>query len=136
MPRPTHLLIALALAVGVAACGEDEAPPRAAAPAGDPERYCALARQLDADGEQFFSKLGEDATPKQYETAERRFIERSQAKLAELERVAPEAIGADVRVLLAGMRQRAGLAGPEVSESKASAADERVQDFEAANCDA
>jgi len=74
------------------------------AAAGDVERYCALTRELDAEGEAFFADLGEDARPEEFEAAERRFIETHRGDA--LARVAPREIATDVHTLFAGMRQR------------------------------
>jgi hypothetical protein len=132
MLRTSAAVLALASALALAACGGDEdepaARPAAATAAGDADRYCALAR------EEHFAGLGEDATPEQFERAERSFVERNAATLDELERAAPAEIRRDVRTLLAGMRQRAGLEGPEVSERAASAAEGRIKAFERRSC--
>jgi hypothetical protein len=138
MLRTPAAVLALASALALAACGGDDdepaARPAAATAAGDADRYCALARDLDAAGEEHFAGLGEDATPEQFERAERSFVERNAATLDELERAAPAEIRRDVRTLLAGMRQRAGLEGPEVSERAASAAEGRIKAFERRSC--
>jgi hypothetical protein len=131
--------------LGVVACGDDDAPERVrkAAPAqavayeGSLERYCTTARRLDSAGEKFFSRLGEDAGPKEFKAAERRFVQRFARDIEELEQAAPREIKADVVKVLAGQRQRAGLAGgDEVSEGEASAAEERVKAYEKDNCNA
>ena len=142
MVRTSLIAVALVAVLALVACGDDDGGsrddrPAAAATAPDPERYCALTRRLDADGEKFFAGLGRDATPADYEAAERRFIEQSGTQLAELQRVAPAQIAADVRKLLAGMRQRAGLKPAiEVSEAQASAAEQRITAYEKRACGA
>lgn len=140
MSRTSLVAVALVALLGLAACGaDDNDEPATATPssAEDRDRYCALTRELDADGEKFFAGLGRDASPKEFEAAERRFVEDSSARLDELQRVAPRQIAADVAKLLAGMRQRAGLQPTiTVSEAQASAADERVQAYEKRNCGA
>lgn len=139
--RRTALITATVVALGLAACGGDDIDRSAttnattAAGAGDVDRYCALARELDADGEKFFAGLGENASAKEFEAAERRFVERSAKKLDELQRVAPPEINADVATLLAGKRERAGLqTATQVDESESSAAETRVRAFEKRSC--
>jgi hypothetical protein len=161
--RSLAIGIATCACLALAACGGDDAaettagapaetaattPERAAgpettasetavvsAPAGDADRYCALARELDASGEKFFADLGEDATAAEYEAAERAFVEASQDTLEELRTVAPAEISADVPILLAALFQRAGLpADIAVDEAQSSAAEERIRAFEDANC--
>lgn len=130
-------------ALAVAGCGDDADDQRdgsaaataTVAAAGDGERYCALTRELDAEGEKFFADLGEEASPADYEAAERRFIEAHSDDLDELGRVAPRQIKADVQKLFAGMRERAGLKpGIDVSEAQASRAEERIMAFERRSC--
>ncbi len=143
MLRRSIITVALLAAIALVACGDDggdegagrEAAAATVAAGGDVERYCALTRELDAEGEAFFADLGEDARPEQYEAAERRFIETHSDDLEELGRVAPSAIRTDVQRLFAGMRERAGLPPAiEVSEAQASAAEERIQAFEKRSC--
>ena len=141
MLRTTLTAFTLAALLGIAACGEDDNDDTGGQPAAtvaaDPARYCALTRELDADGEKFFAGLGRDAAPKEFEAAERRFIEASQPKLDELRRVAPRPIADDVQKLLAGMQERAGLK-PAVtgSEAQAAAAEKRIQAYEQRTCTA
>jgi hypothetical protein len=144
--RCAPIFATAALALAVAACGEDdEAGQRAqatptpaatsTAAAGDAQRYCALTGELDAAGERFFAGLGRDASPAQFQAAERRFVQRFSGKLAELERAAPQEIAADARTLLAAQRDRAGLPTSErVTQAKASAAEERLRAYERRNC--
>lgn len=141
MLRTSLIAVALVALMGLAACGgsdnDESAKPSASTTAEDRARYCALTRQLDADGEKFFAGLGRDASPKEFEAAERRFIRDSRPQLDELRRVAPRQIAADVDKLLAGMQQRAGLTPAiAVSEAQASAAEKRIQAYEKRNCGA
>lgn len=127
------LLAALALA----ACGGDDGGNDKAdnSGAGDRERYCALVTDLDEAGEKFFSNLGRDARPEQFQAAERRFLERFAGEVDQLERAAPEKIRPDVRKVLRAQRQRAGLeTTTQVSDSEASAAEKRVKAYEKRNC--
>lgn len=144
MRRPvviTATIVTLALAL--AACGDDDENTDAAsttatvAAAADPDRYCALTRELDAEGEQFFAGLGEDARPEEYEAAERRFVARFAGRFEELEQAAPQEIKRDVGTLLAGQRQRAGLpTATKVDESEGEAAETRIRAWEKRNCSA
>ncbi len=140
MRRPAIIIVTVAT-LALAACGDDDSDTSATrttpiVAAADPERYCALTRELDVKGETFFAGLGEDAKPEEYEAAERRFITRFAGKLEELEQAAPQDIKRDVGTLLAGQRQRAGLpAKTEVDESEGSAAESRVRAWEKRNCE-
>ncbi|HEV2774348.1 MAG TPA: hypothetical protein VGV90_02040, partial [Solirubrobacteraceae bacterium] len=140
MRRPA-IIVATVLTLALAACGEDDEDTTAgsqtstAAAAADPDRYCALTRELDAEGERFFAGLGQDATPQQYEAAERRFVTRLAGKLEELEQAAPQAIKRDVATLLGAQRERAGLpTAAKVEESEGAAAETRIQAWEKRNC--
>lgn len=133
------VLVTLALA----ACGADDtAQPSARAtatpPAGDAGRYCALTREMDAAGTKFFARLerksgNEEPTAADYEAAERAFVERFAAQFEALQQVAPPEIRADVQILLAGQRRRAGLGG-SVDQAEASAAERRVLRYERRHC--
>ena len=140
MRRPA-IIVATVLTLALAACGDDDGNAGAGsstatvAAAADPDRYCALTRELDGEGEQFFAGLGEDASPQQYEAAERRFITRFAGRLEELEQAAPQEIKRDVGTLLAGQRERAGLpTATKVEESEGAAAETRIQAWEKRNC--
>ena len=139
MLRTSLIAVALVALLGVAACGDDsdnrDDQPVAAATTPDPERYCALTRQLDAEGEKFFAGLGEDATPEQYEAAEAKAMKAAQPKLDELRRVAPREIASDVDKLLAAMQERAGMKPAiAVSAAESSAAEARIKAYEKRNC--
>ena len=138
MLRSAAVAVALFALPGLVACGDDDdqtAKQTAAAGAGNVQRYCTLSRELDEAGSQFFARLErENASPKDFEAAERRFIERFAAKLEEVKRVAPRQIKADLRTLFATMRQRAGLPAVEVGEAEASKAEKRMGAFEKRSC--
>lgn len=125
--------IAVAAAV-LAACGDDDDKTRTSASGAD--RYCALTAQLDAAGDKFFSELERrDASPQEFEAAERRFVEAHTQELDRLRRAAPASIRSDLDKLVAGMHQRAGLKpAARVSEREASAAEERIRAFERREC--
>jgi hypothetical protein len=129
------LLAALASAALVGAgCGDDDEEKKQGGRAGDVQRYCGLSRELDRAGEQLFKPLErENASAKEFETAEKKFVQGHEADLNELQRVAPESIRNDAKMLVAARRAQAGL-GPPVNEAKAGAAEERVQRFEKRNC--
>jgi hypothetical protein len=133
------VLVTLALA----ACGEDEtAPTSAGAPAtaaaGDPERYCALTREMDTAGTKFFARLErkhgkEEPTAEDYEAAERAFVQRFATQFEAIEEAAPAEIRDDIEILLAGQRQRAGLGG-SLDQAQVSAAERRVRRYERRHC--
>jgi hypothetical protein len=132
MPRSVATA-ALVATLALAACGEDENRP-AAVRADTTDRYCALTREMDAAGTKFFARLErKGASAKQFETAERRFVERFAPQFEEIEQAAPAEIRADVLVLLEGQRQRAGLGG-SADEAQISAAEKRVKAFEKRHC--
>ena len=127
------LLSATFLAAG---CGDDDddSSNERRAGTGDTQRYCEHVRQLDRAGSEFFKPLEQNnATPKQFKSAEKRFVQTHQAELDELKRAAPVQIGDDVKTLIASQRARAGL-GPAVDEAKTGAAERRVQRFEKRAC--
>lgn len=127
-----------ALALGIAACGDDEptGSDTAAATAtqtGDVERYCALTAELDAMGEQIFADMPEEATPEDAMQREQQLVAQGAPQMEELVEVAPEEIAEDVSVLLDGLRARAAT-GEDPDQEAASAAEERILAFEEENC--
>lgn len=121
-------LVAGALAAG---CGDDDDETAAA----DLQKYCALSEELDRAGGDAFRELEQDpdATPEDFEAAEREFVDSHEAQIDELQAVAPLEIAEDVQTLAESVRARAGL-GAEVDEEEAGAAEERVQGFEKQTC--
>jgi hypothetical protein len=134
MTRFIAFATVITTALVLAACGSEDSAPRAAQSTGDLERYCALVREMDAAGSKFFARIEakKNATPADFEAAERRFVERFTPQFEAIEHAAPTAIRADVRLLLAGQRARAGLG--TVDEAEASAAEERVVKYEESRC--
>ena len=136
--RTTHL--ALLAAAVLAACGDDAPEPAAeatpaATTAPTADRYCALTRELESAGEKHFARLGRAASPKQYEAAEREFVESQATTIAELSAATPPEIANDVRTLLAAQRERGGLpVGEPVGQKAARAAEKRVLKFEREHC--
>lgn len=129
-------------AMVLTACGEDDNDAPVAQPTqeevageGDLELYCSLAQKLDRAGSKFFKELEQDeeATQEDFEKAEAEFVTTHQADIEELAEAAPSEIRADVDILIASLKARAGL-GPEVDEKEAQSADKRVQQFEKENC--
>lgn len=140
MIRSSAIILALIAALALSACAEEDtskAQTTTTAAAGDVNRYCALTRQLDAEGEQFFTDLDEDSSRSDFQAAERRMAEHFTDELNELQRVAPRQIKSDVRKVLAALHVRAGLQ-PQitVSEADASAAEKRVLAYEKRHCKA
>ncbi len=142
MTRSSAIVVAIIalLGFGQVGCGDNDDStsskrPATVAATEDVDRYCALTRQLDAEGEQFFANLNEDSTAAELQAAERRSAEHFADKFAELQRVAPRQIKTDVRKVLAGLYERAGLPPQiKVSEAEASAAEKRVLAYEKRNC--
>jgi hypothetical protein len=138
------LIVALALGVPLAACGDDEDDNgNGEQVAGaDLERYCELSNDLDQAGTEQFSQLENDpnATDADFEALERQFIAEHEAEIDELPEVAPDEIAADVEILIAQLRGRAepgeGPAEGDTDEAEAAAAEERVNRFEEENCPA
>ena len=136
--RLAPLAFGTAVAVGVAACGDDE-PARTepaaatAAETGDVKRYCELTAELDAVGEQIFADMPEEATPEDAMQREQQLVAQSAPQMEELVEVAPEEIAEDVSVLLDGLRARAAT-GEDPDQETASAAEERILAFEEENC--
>lgn len=141
MIRSSAIVLALIAALALSACGDDDntssAQTATTAVSGDVDRYCALTRQLDAEGEQFFTDLDEGSSRAEFKAAERRMAEHFADELDEVQRVAPRQIKTDVRKVVAALHERAGLQ-PQitVSETDASAADKRVLAYEKRNCKA
>jgi len=143
------VLVAGLVLAGSAACGgtdakpapEDQpvATPRPSATSeleeGDPARYCALTRQLEAQGHKAFAGLGHDATAAEYRQAERRFLTDNAAALRQLESSLPESLRDEMRTFLAGMRERAGLPVVDlVTQREVSSAEKALRDFEKREC--
>lgn len=143
MTRHLTTTAALVAALVLAACGDDDTASTTARAtttptAGDPERYCALTREMDAAGTKFFARLERkqgkrEPTAKDYEAAERAFVERFAPQFAAIEEAAPVEIRRDVEILLAGQRQRAGLGG-SVDQAEAGRAERRVLRYERRHC--
>ncbi len=134
--RPGALLALVASALLLAAgCDDDDNGEEGDVAGPDLERYCELSTELDRAGSATFEKLEADpkATEKDFETAEREFVESHQVELDEIQQVAPEEISEDVKTVVDGLRARAGL-GPEVAEADQTAAEKRIQAFEKQNC--
>jgi len=141
----------LLLGLGVVACGTDRAATEAVsdtgptatnrsagAPspdAGDPGRYCALTRQLEASGRTVFADLGHDATPAEYADAERTFVRANEDRLTALVGTLPAGLRDEMEVFVTGMRQRGGLVAPgTVTPREASAAERAVLGYEREHC--
>jgi hypothetical protein len=126
------ILLGVITAVLAVGCGDDDDDQTAAA---DLERFCALSEELDRAGADAFRELEQDpdATPEDFEAAERELVESHEAQIDELQEVAPPEIAEDARTLAEALRARAGL-GAKVDEGEAEAAEQRVQRFEKQNC--
>lgn len=139
--RATRYGVAVAAAaLVVAGCGDEpggderaQTTAATAAQAGDVERYCALVAELGRNAEKHFSGLGEGASTTEFREAHVKLIEDNQETISELPRVAPPQIRAEVRTVLAGMRQQAG-EKVDVTAQDIEAADRKVRAFEQQRC--
>jgi hypothetical protein len=129
----TIVMVAAVALVGFG-CGDDDGDEGAPDATASVERYCELTRELDRAGEEFFEDLEKDpdATPKDYQAAERQLVEESEESLDELQDVAPAEIKDDVAILVQALSARAGLEA-EVPPN-AEAAETRITKFEKQNC--
>ena len=129
----TVVIVAAVALVGFG-CGDDDGNEGAPAATVSVERYCELTRELDRAGGEIFEELEKDpdASPKDFEAAERQMVEQNEGSLEELQQVVPDEIKDDVAILVEALRARAGLEG-EVSPD-AGAAETRIDKFEKQNC--
>jgi hypothetical protein len=130
------LAVVLLSLLFAAACGDDDDEAGDTTPSADVDRYCELSQQLDEAGSDAFRELEQDpgATEQDFEQAEAEFVRGHEAELDELAEVAPEEIQADVAVLLASLRGRAGLEEQPPDDQAAEKAEKTVQRFERENC--
>jgi hypothetical protein len=129
----TIVIVAAVALVGFG-CGDDDGDEGAQVASASVERYCELTRELDRAGGEIFEDLEKDpdATPKDFEAAERQMVEENEGSLEELQEVVPAEIQNDVAILVEALRARAGLEA-EVSPD-AEAAETRIDKFEKQNC--
>ena len=115
-------------------CGDDDGDDGAPAATASVERYCELTRELDQAGGKVFEELEKDpdATPKDFQAAERQLVEDNEESLDELQEVAPVAIKDDVASLVHALNARAGLEAKVPQD--ADAAETRITKFEKQNC--
>lgn len=128
MRRWAGLLVLVAAVVGACADdGDDDA-------AGDVNRYCELTAELDAAGSEAFAALegDESATDEDYAQAEADFIEAHQDDFDAILDAAPNEIRDDLQVILDAQERRAD--GNDEPIEGADEAEERILDFEDANC--
>lgn len=98
-------VLVLVLGLALAGCGGDDATEGDDQAAGDAERYCALAAELDAQ---------EDMP--------------SEEQLVEIEQAAPAEIADDVRIITAAVRSG------DFEDPAAEEADQNLRAWEAENC--
>jgi hypothetical protein len=129
----TIVIVAAVALVGFG-CGDDDGDEGAPDATASVERYCELTRELDRAGTEIFEDLEKDpnATPKDFEAAERQLVEENKESLEDLQEVAPAEIKNDVAILVEALRARAGLEA-EV-RAGAEAAETRIDKFEKPNC--
>jgi NTP pyrophosphatase (non-canonical NTP hydrolase) len=134
---PALVSFVLAIPLAVAACGDDDESGDAGETTASVERYCEITAELDTLGEEEFEALEEDpnATPEDFEQAERRTVEENAELFDEIQAVAPEEIADEVDVLITGIRVRAGLSDEEVSDQAQNEAEKMINRFERENCE-
>ena len=148
--RSTRILLVPVVLALATACADDSSSSRSTAtgnqsPAAaettavtsetyDPQPYCRTTRRLEKAGEQAFAGLGRNATPADYEAAERSFILDNADLLDELVATAPADLTDDVETFLAAMRQRGGLEDGGVTQREATKAEKNVLAFEEQRC--
>jgi hypothetical protein len=130
--RHTLPLVAVAALIGCG--GSDEPAPRPDAASSSPSAYCRLVADLERRGAQAFAEAERDGDPARIAGIERGFAAGAADDLDRLGRVAPAPIRADVRTILAAMRERAGLTRTGPGERAAAGAEERVKAFERRAC--
>ena len=125
-------------AAGLAACGNDDQPSSTDAgqeeQEGDLARYCELVAQIDKAAAEISAELQKKKNPtkKDLNKAERDFFAEYGDEVDEIAETAPAEIADDVATLVAALKARTG--GPKVDPEDASAADQRVAEFEDKNC--
>jgi hypothetical protein len=128
------IVIVAAIALVGFGCGDDGGDEGAPEATANVERYCELTRELDRVGGEIFEDLEKDpdATPKDFQAAERQLVEESEESLDELQDVAPAEIKDDVAILVQALSARSGLEA-EVPPN-AEVAETRITKFEKQNC--
>ncbi len=101
---------------------------------GNPDRYCRITQRLGAAGEKAFGGLGRDASPADYEAAERAFVLNNAALLDALISAAPATLTPHVDTMLNSMRERGGLPVAHVPNDDAANAEKHVHAFERKHC--
>lgn len=119
----------LAIALGACSDDDDDASGDAEVAAADDERYCELAAEVEAQAEETFSELGEDADEEQVTAAQGQLLEGIDDELDEMVDVAPPEIADDVEAYVAFFR--AQMRNEDVEEE---VSDERILAWEEANC--
>jgi hypothetical protein len=127
------MLLCATLAVGLAACGDDE-DSTAAAP--DLDRYCELVAELDAASSAVFGELEQDQALSDADIAEAQgqVLDENADLIEELERVAPNEIRDDVELSIESTRTRAEQEDTEIPEQDVVDANLRLQKFRRQEC--
>lgn len=127
--RGAALAVAAVLAIALGACSDDDddASGDAEVATAD-ERYCELTAEVEAQAEETFSGLGEDADEEQVAAAQAQLLEEVDDELDEMADVAPAEITDDVEAYVAFFR--AQMRNEEAEE----VSDERILAWEEENC--
>jgi hypothetical protein len=131
--RAAATLVCASVAVGLAACGDDE-DSTAAAP--DLDRYCELVVELDAASAAIFGEFEEDAQLSEADIAEaqQRVLDENDDLIEELERVTPNEIRDDLELSIESTRARAEQEDTEIPEQDVVDANLRLQEFRRQEC--
>ena len=121
------LAAACALTFGACSDDDDEASGDANVTA-DEVRYCELTADVEAQAEEAFSRLGEDADEERVAAAQAQLLEDLDDKLDEMVEVAPREIADDVEAYVAFFRAQMR------NEEAEQVSDERILAWEEANC--
>lgn len=123
------LAFAAVLAITLGACSDDDDDASGDAEvAADEERYCELTAEVEAQAEETFSGLGEDAGEEEVAAAQAQLLEEVDDELDEMVDVAPPEIADDVEAYVAFFR--AQMRNEEAEE----VSDERILAWEEENC--
>lgn len=123
------LAFAAVLVITLGACSDDDDDASGDAEvAADEVRYCELTAEVEAQAEETFSGLGEDANEEQVTAAQAQLLEDVDDELDEMVDVAPPEIADDVEAYVAFFRAQMR------NEETEQVSDARILAWEEANC--
>lgn len=121
------MAVSAVLVITLGACSDDDSS-SATELSADDQRYCELTAEVEAQAEEAFSEIGEDASDEEVAAMQRQLLEDLDDELSEMVDVAPEEIANDVEAFVAFFR--AQMRNEETDE----VSDERIVEWETANC--